>query len=186
MSWHFTAPLWLCLCQPLIAAHGEKSPSWGDVPPKWPKSSQGRHSEMSSRAATACQGATASNPPRLLTGYSRQTSSASSLLEPGTPPAPGVHPDIGVTSSSSTPLVLGSQGAGAQQVMNAASEQLIQHINREAVSRCLLLTLLATPDTGVQALQQVRETFLGAGHGKGTLGCAGGKNFNLSFLPSKG
>lgn len=70
--------------------------------------------------------------------------------------------------------------------MNAASGQLIQYINREAVSRCLLLSLPATPDTGVQALQQVREAFLGAGGGMGTLGCAGGKDFNLGFLPSKG
>lgn len=96
-----------------------------------------------------------------------------------------MHPDIGVTSSSSRPLVLSSLGAGAEQVMNPASEQLIQHINREAVGRCLLLSLPATPDT-VQALQQVREAFLGAGCGNGTLGCAGGKDFNLDFLPSKG
>lgn len=45
---------------------------------------------------------------------------------------------------------------------------------------------LVTPETGVQALQQVREAFLGAGCGKGTPGCAGGKDFNLDFLPSKG
>lgn len=47
--------------------------------------------EMRSRAAAACQGGISSSPPRLLTGYSRQTSPAISLLEPDTPPAPEVH-----------------------------------------------------------------------------------------------
>lgn len=74
-----------------------------------------------------------------------------------------------MTSGSSTLLVLSSWGADTEQVMNAASEQLIQHINREAVSRCLLMSLLATPDTPVQALQQVREAFLGADVGWGLL-----------------
>lgn len=48
------------------------------------------------------------------------------------------------------------------------------------------MSLLVTPETGGQALQQVREAFLGAGCGKGTLGCAGEEDFNLDFLLSKG
>lgn len=70
--------------------------------------------------------------------------------------------------------------------MNAASEQLIQHINREAVSRCLLMSLLATPDTPVQALQQVREAFLGADVGWGLLVVLGGRILILTFFQAKG
>lgn len=46
----------------------------------------------------------------------------------------------------------------------------------------MLLSLLVCSDTGLQALQQVGEAFLGADCGEGTLGCAGGMILIWSFF----